>query len=55
MKDIESIDPEFYNSLVWIKENSIDDCGLELYHSVDFEVLGQIVHHELKKNGDKER
>ncbi|XP_060518956.1 E3 ubiquitin-protein ligase Su(dx) [Cylas formicarius] len=55
MKDIESIDPEFYNSLVWIKENNIDDCGLELYFSVDFEVLGQVVHHELKKNGDSER
>ncbi|CAH0557490.1 unnamed protein product [Brassicogethes aeneus] len=55
MKDIESIDPEFYNSLVWLKENNIDDCGLELYYSVDFEVLGQVVHHELKKNGDKER
>ncbi|KAJ8966678.1 hypothetical protein NQ317_004660 [Molorchus minor] len=55
MKDIESIDPEFYNSLVWIKENNIDECGLELYYSVDFEVLGQVVHHELKKSGDKER
>lgn len=55
MKDIESIDPEFYNSLMWIKENSIDECGLELYFSVDFEVLGQVVHHELKKSGDKER
>ncbi|KAG5884764.1 hypothetical protein JTB14_029244 [Gonioctena quinquepunctata] len=55
MKDIETIDPEFYNSLMWIKENDIDECGLELYHSVDFEVLGQIVHHELIKNGDKER
>lgn len=55
MKDIESIDPEFYNSLVWIKENDIDECALELYYSVDFEVLGQVVHHELKKNGDKER
>ncbi|XP_066159164.1 E3 ubiquitin-protein ligase Su(dx) [Euwallacea fornicatus] len=55
MKDIESIDPEFYNSLVWIKENIIDECGLELYFSVDFEVLGQVVHHELKDNGDSER
>ncbi|KAF7283441.1 hypothetical protein GWI33_000526 [Rhynchophorus ferrugineus] len=55
MKDIESIDPEFYNSLVWTKENDIDDCGLELYFSVDFEVLGQVVHHELKKNGDSEK
>ncbi|ERL86970.1 hypothetical protein D910_04373 [Dendroctonus ponderosae] len=61
MKDIESIDPEFYNSLVWIKENNIDEFGLELYFSVDFEaslqwhVLGQVVHHELQKNGDAER
>ncbi|XP_017786420.1 PREDICTED: E3 ubiquitin-protein ligase Su(dx) [Nicrophorus vespilloides] len=55
MKDIESIDPEFYNSLVWIKDNNIDECVLELYYSVDFEVLGQVVHHELKKSGDKER
>ncbi|XP_028040862.1 E3 ubiquitin-protein ligase Su(dx) isoform X2 [Bombyx mandarina] len=55
MKDIESIDPEFYNSLVWIKDNNIDDCGLEMWYSVDFEVLGQVIHHELKPGGDKER
>ncbi|KAJ6647636.1 E3 ubiquitin-protein ligase Su(dx) [Pseudolycoriella hygida] len=54
-KDIETIDPEFYNSLVWVKDNNIDDCGLELWFSVDFEVLGQIIHHELKEDGDKER
>ncbi|XP_052865035.1 E3 ubiquitin-protein ligase Su(dx) [Anopheles cruzii] len=54
-KDIESIDPEFYNSLIWVRDNSIDECGLELWFSVDFEVLGQIIHHELKENGDKER
>ncbi|GBP64112.1 E3 ubiquitin-protein ligase Su(dx) [Eumeta japonica] len=55
MKDIESIDPEFYNSLVWIRDNNIDDCGLEMWFSVDFEVLGQVIHHELKSGGDKER
>lgn len=55
MKDIESIDPEFYNSLVWIRDNNIDECGLELYFSVDFEVLGQVMHHELKEDGDKIR
>nr|XP_018912651.1 PREDICTED: E3 ubiquitin-protein ligase Su(dx)-like [Bemisia tabaci] len=53
MKDIESIDPEFYNSLVWVRDNNIDDCGLELYFSVDFEILGQVIHHELKEGGDK--
>lgn len=55
MKDIESIDPEFYNSLVWIKDNNIDECGLEMWFSVDFEILGQVIHHELKPAGDKER
>ncbi|XP_063529186.1 E3 ubiquitin-protein ligase Su(dx) [Cydia strobilella] len=55
MKDIESIDPEFYNSLVWIRDNNIDECGLEMWFSVDFEVLGQVIHHELKPSGDKER
>ncbi|XP_072936483.1 E3 ubiquitin-protein ligase Su(dx) [Epargyreus clarus] len=55
MKDIESIDPEFYNSLVWIRDNDIDECGLEMWFSVDFEVLGQVIHHELKPSGDKER
>ncbi|XP_055639168.1 E3 ubiquitin-protein ligase Su(dx) [Toxorhynchites rutilus septentrionalis] len=54
-KDIETIDPEFYNSLIWVRDNNIDECGLELWFSVDFEVLGQIIHHELKDNGDKER
>ncbi|GFU11308.1 e3 ubiquitin-protein ligase Su(dx) [Nephila pilipes] len=55
MKDIESIDPEFYNSLVWIKENNIEECGLELYFSVDFEILGQIQSHELKPVGGEIR
>ncbi|XP_026667255.1 E3 ubiquitin-protein ligase Su(dx) isoform X2 [Ceratina calcarata] len=55
MKDIESIDPEFYKSLVWTKENNIDECSLELYYSVDFEILGQVIHHELKEGGDKVR
>lgn len=92
MKDIESIDPEFYNSLVWIKwvllllwptqclifnhillffspgrnllyvsilsyfrENNIEECGLELYFSVDFEILGQIQSHELKAGGGEIR
>ncbi|KAI2803976.1 WW domain containing E3 ubiquitin protein ligase 1 [Blomia tropicalis] len=55
MKDIESIDPEFYNSLKWIKENAINECELDLYFSVDFEVLGQIQSHELVPNGGEKR
>ena len=41
MKDIESIDPEYYNSLVWVKDNNIEECGLEMFFSVDFELLGK--------------
>lgn len=51
MKDIESIDPEFYNSLVWVRDNNIEECGLEMYFSVDFELLGEIKPHELKPGG----
>ncbi|XP_013380651.1 E3 ubiquitin-protein ligase Su(dx) isoform X2 [Lingula anatina] len=53
MTDLESIDPEFFNSLVWIKENNIEECGLEMFFSADFETLGKIEHVELKENGDK--
>ncbi|XP_023336886.1 E3 ubiquitin-protein ligase Su(dx), partial [Eurytemora carolleeae] len=51
MKDIESIDPEFYNSLVWIKDNNLEECGLEMFFSVDFELLGEIKPHNLKPDG----
>jgi len=51
MKDIESIDPEFYNSLVWVRDNNVEDCGLEMYFSVDFELLGEIKPFELKPGG----
>ena len=26
-----------------------------MYYSVDFEILGQVIHHELKEGGDKIR
>ncbi|RXG54424.1 Alpha-amylase [Armadillidium vulgare] len=51
MKDLESIDPEFYNSLIWIRDNNIEECGLEMFFSTDFEVLGKITEVELKPNG----
>ncbi|XP_072374054.1 NEDD4-like E3 ubiquitin-protein ligase WWP2 [Scyliorhinus torazame] len=52
MKDLESIDPEFYNSLLWIKENNVEECGLDLYFAQDMEILGKITTHELKKDGE---
>ncbi|XP_061592802.1 E3 ubiquitin-protein ligase Itchy-like isoform X2 [Cololabis saira] len=51
LKDLESIDPEFYNSLMWIKDNDIEECGLEMFFSVDKEILGEISTHDLKENG----
>ncbi|XP_059189978.1 E3 ubiquitin-protein ligase Itchy-like isoform X2 [Centropristis striata] len=51
LKDLESIDPEFYNSLIWIKDNNIEECGLEMFFSVDKEILGEISTHELKPGG----
>ncbi|XP_078274932.1 E3 ubiquitin-protein ligase Itchy-like [Rhinoraja longicauda] len=51
-KDLESIDPEFYNSLIWIRENKLEECGLEMYFSVDKEMLGEIQTHELKPDGN---
>uniref|UniRef100_A0A8D0AZM8 E3 ubiquitin-protein ligase n=1 Tax=Sander lucioperca TaxID=283035 RepID=A0A8D0AZM8_SANLU len=51
LKDLESIDEEFYNSLMWIKDNNIEECGLEMYFSVDKEILGEISTHELKPDG----
>ncbi|XP_053716754.1 NEDD4-like E3 ubiquitin-protein ligase WWP1 isoform X1 [Synchiropus splendidus] len=51
LKDLESIDPEFYNSLIWIRDNNIEECGLEMYFSVDMEILGKISSHDLKPAG----
>ncbi|KAF5888924.1 E3 ubiquitin-protein ligase Itchy-like isoform X1, partial [Clarias magur] len=51
LKDLESIDPEFYNSLIWIKDNDIEECGLEMFFSVDKEILGEVSTHDLKPDG----
>uniref|UniRef100_A0A2K6E5N7 E3 ubiquitin-protein ligase n=4 Tax=Cercopithecinae TaxID=9528 RepID=A0A2K6E5N7_MACNE len=55
LKDLESVDPEFYNSIVWIKENNLEECGLELYFIQDMEILGKVTTHELKEGGESIR
>ncbi|POI35136.1 hypothetical protein CIB84_001112 [Bambusicola thoracicus] len=55
LKDLESIDPEFYNSIIWTKENSLEECGLELYFIQDMEILGKVTTHELKEGGESIR
>ncbi|XP_002735403.1 E3 ubiquitin-protein ligase Su(dx)-like, partial [Saccoglossus kowalevskii] len=53
LKDLETIDPEFYNSLVWVKDNNVEDCGLDLTFSADFDVLGKVESHDLKPGGSE--
>lgn len=49
LKDMESVDSEYYKSLLWIKEN--DPAGLDLTFSVDEDSFGHTQLHELKPNG----
>ena len=49
--DMESIDNEFYQSLLWVKENDINGCELDLYFATDMEVLGEVKQCELKEGG----
>lgn len=51
LSDLEYLDAEFHQSLLWLKENDISDMGLDLTFSVTEEVAGQIVEKELKPNG----
>lgn len=49
LKDMESVDSEYYNSLLWIKEN--DPIELELTFSVVEDSLGIKTQRELKPGG----
>ncbi|KAF8366729.1 hypothetical protein PRIPAC_84558, partial [Pristionchus pacificus] len=51
LKDLESVDSQFYNSVVWIRDNDINECQMELYFVSDYELLGEIKSHELKEGG----
>uniref|UniRef100_A0A8C4QCQ3 E3 ubiquitin-protein ligase n=1 Tax=Eptatretus burgeri TaxID=7764 RepID=A0A8C4QCQ3_EPTBU len=53
IKDLESIDPEFYNSLIWVRDNDIEECGLEMFFAVDMEILGELKSHDLKPEGSE--
>lgn len=49
LKDMESVDTEYFNSLKWIMEN--DPSELDLYFSIDEDLFGQIEQRELKPKG----
>jgi len=51
LKDMESVDTEYYNSLLWIKEN--DPVELDLTFQVDEEQFGTTITRELRKDGAK--
>ncbi|XP_072326855.1 E3 ubiquitin-protein ligase NEDD4-like isoform X2 [Scyliorhinus torazame] len=51
LQDMESVDSEYYNSLMWILEN--DPADLDLRFVVDEELFGQTQQHELKPDGSE--
>ncbi|VDD74522.1 unnamed protein product [Mesocestoides corti] len=51
LKDLQTVDEEYYNSLLFIHENSIDEADLELYFEADYEHFGQTKTCELKPGG----
>eukprot|EP00052_Salpingoeca_macrocollata_P020421 m.171547 g.171547 ORF g.171547 m.171547 type:complete len:1020 (-) comp21262_c0_seq1:44-3103(-) len=51
LKDMESVDEEYYNSLVWILENNVDEAMLGTTFSVDQDEFGEIKEIELKPGG----
>lgn len=50
LSDLESLDAEFHQSLLWIKDNDITD-NLDLNFSVNEEVFGKVTERELKPGG----
>ena len=51
LSDLEYLDAEFHQSLLWVKDNDISDMELDLYFSVIEDVAGKVVEKELKSGG----
>jgi hypothetical protein len=47
--DVETLDAEFHQSLLWIKENDISELDMDLTFSVNEEVFGQVYYHSMPK------
>ncbi|CAG0895957.1 unnamed protein product [Darwinula stevensoni] len=52
ISDLESIDAEFYSSLLWLSENEATE-DLDLTFAVNEEVFGNVIERELKPSGRK--
>ncbi|XP_066923959.1 E3 ubiquitin-protein ligase NEDD4-like isoform X2 [Clytia hemisphaerica] len=50
LTDLESVDSEYHNSLVWLLENDPED--LDLRFQVEEEVFGEVVSRDLKPGGE---
>lgn len=53
--DLESLDSEFYQSLLWIKDNDISMLDMDLTFSIDEEVFGQVSSNYLCLSPERER
>uniref|UniRef100_A0A7N9B0D4 E3 ubiquitin-protein ligase n=1 Tax=Mastacembelus armatus TaxID=205130 RepID=A0A7N9B0D4_9TELE len=51
LQDMESVDSEYFNSLMWILEN--DPADLDLRFTIDEELFGQTHQHKLKPGGSE--
>ncbi|KAM8876009.1 E3 ubiquitin-protein ligase NEDD4-like isoform 1-T1 [Synchiropus picturatus] len=51
LQDMESVDSEYFNSLMWILEN--DPTDLDLMFTIDEELFGQTHQHELTPGGSE--
>lgn len=40
-----------HNDFLACRDNNIEECGLEMFFSVDKEILGEVTTHELKPDG----
>ena len=49
LQDLESLEPAFFNSLMWIQDN--DPEPLDLTFTVEEEAFGQLTTHELQPGG----
>uniref|UniRef100_A0A8R1XKV5 E3 ubiquitin-protein ligase n=1 Tax=Onchocerca volvulus TaxID=6282 RepID=A0A8R1XKV5_ONCVO len=53
LNDMESVDNEYFNSLIYIKDNNPED--LDLHFAVDEDVFGQMKSVELREGGAEEK
>lgn len=51
LRDVLKIGCTLATSESFLRDNNIEECGLEMFFSVDMEILGKITSHDLKPNG----